>query len=388
MDAINHLIQNSTIRAVVATMPARLAGLVDLAVTIQQIPAPTFAEAERAAFVQSHLVALGLTDVYQDELHNVYGRLRGQRPGTPVVISAHLDTVFAAETNLTVRRETQLVHGPGIADNSMGVAGLLILAELLQRSGLRPQRDIWFVANVCEEGLGDLRGMRAVVERFGRDAAAYIILEGGVYGHIFHQAIAVRRYHIEITTPGGHSWGNFGTPSAIHLLGRLITTLDQIQVPDKPRTTYNVGKIEGGTTINTIAAQASLLLDCRSEDNQALANLLNQVQKAIATVSNIPDVQVKITSIGDRPAGYIRLNHPLIKMTEAALRQSGCTEVFFSSGSTDANIPLSQGLPAVCIGLAQSHNAHRLDEYLDITNLSAGMVQLFLLTLAAAAFSG
>ncbi len=170
------------------------------------------------------------------------------------------------------------------------------------------------------------------------------------------------------------------------MLGRLIAAIDQIRVPERPRTTFNVGLIEGGTTINTIAAQASLLLDCRSEDNQALAELLTQVHKTVGQIGTQADVRVNITPIGNRPAGSISPEHRLVRTAEAALRQSGCAKVHLSSGSTDANIPLSQGLPAVCIGLAQSYHAHRQDEYLDTTDLPAGMKQLFLLTLAVSEF--
>ncbi|MBK9051911.1 MAG: M20/M25/M40 family metallo-hydrolase [Chloroflexi bacterium] len=386
METLSYLTHNPPVKNALNGLLARIPNLVDLAIAIQQIPAPTFAEAARADFVQARFTALGLVDVYQDDLHNVYGRLPGQGEGEPVVVSAHLDTVFAAATDLSIKREAHLVHGPGIGDNSLGVAGLLMLAEMMQGLGTRPRRAIWFVANVCEEGLGDLHGMRAVVAKFGRHAAAYIVLEGGVYGHIFHHAIAVRRYRIDITTPGGHSWGNFGNPSAIHMLGRLIAAIDQIRVPERPRTTFNVGLIEGGTTINTIAAQASLLLDCRSEDNQALAELLTQVHKTVGQIGTQADVRVNITPIGNRPAGSISPEHRLVRTAEAALRQSGCAKVHLSSGSTDANIPLSQGLPAVCIGLAQSYHAHRQDEYLDTTDLPAGMKQLFLLTLAVSEF--
>lgn len=386
MDTITNLTQDPAVQTILNRLPDHLAYFIDLAIAIQQIPAPTFAEGERAQFVQSRLQTLGLVDVYRDEMFNVYARLPGQTGTPPVIVSAHLDTVFAAATDLTVRREGHLVYGPGIGDNSLGVAGLLLLAELMVQLGTRPQRDIWFVANVCEEGLGDLRGMRAVVDRLDRNAAAYIILEGGVYGHLFHKAIAVKRYRIEINTPGGHSWGNFGAPSAVHLLGRLIAAIDQITVPEKPRTSYNIGKIEGGTTVNSIAAQASLLLDCRSEDNGALADLLAQIQGVVNQLARSSEVQITMLPIGDRPAGQINENHPLVQLAAAALRASGCDHIHLNSGSTDANIPLSRGIPAVCVGLAQGHNAHRLDEYLDTTLLPAGMKQLLLLTLAAAEY--
>jgi acetylornithine deacetylase/succinyl-diaminopimelate desuccinylase-like protein len=267
----------------------------------------------------------------------------------------------------------------------MGVAGLLLLAETLNRYDIRPQTDLWFVANVAEEGLGDLKGMRQVVERFG-EAGAYIVIEGGSYGHIFHGAIGVRRFRVTVKTDGGHSWGNFGSPNAIHVLSRFIAALDGLAVPNKPKTTFNVGLIEGGTTINSIAAEASLLLDLRSAGAEELSNLVAQVEKLTAELGRKAGVAVEMAQIGNRPAGELSAESPLVVWATQALRQVGCDSYSLLSGSTDANIPISQGYPAVCVGLANAGNTHRVDEYLDVTHLPSGLSQLLLLTLAAAGF--
>lgn len=354
-------------------------------VTIQQIAAPTFAERARAEYVASRFAALGLLDVSRDELDNVYGRFPGWMSHlSPVVVSAHSDTVFPAETDLSTRRKNGRIYGPGIGDNSTGVAGLLLLLEAMNQFSLRPQADVWFVANVGEEGMGDLRGMRAVGERFGT-SATYLVVEGGLYGQIAHQAIGVRRFRLDVTANGGHSWANFGQSSAIHALAHMITQIDGLSVPKTPKTTYNVGIIEGGTSVNTIAQSASCLLDLRSEDVGALAQLVQEVQAIVAQAQKRGEVQVTMTQVGDRPAGQISRQAPLVQWAEAALHAVGCPTVTYIIGSTDANIPLSMGAQAVCVGLTESGNAHRLDEFIDPSKLPQGLGQLLLLMLAAAA---
>lgn len=359
--------------------------LVDQAVAIQQIPAPTFAEAKRAAYLEQRFIEFGLVDVVQDDLNNVYGRFPGTQSANhpPLIVSAHSDTVFPAETDLTITRQGQFIHGPGIGDNSTGVAGLLALVRALQQCEIRPLADIWFVANVGEEGLGDLRGMWAVVHRFG-GKATYLVIEGGLYGQISHQAIGVQRYEISISTPGGHSWGNFGQPSAIHELGRLIAAIDKLQVPARPKTTYNVGIIEGGTSINTVAQSAKMLLDLRSEEPNRLAILVAEVEKLVSLRRKHPNVAIQMTQIGNRPAGQLPRDHPLVQQAVAALEYVGCEKISYIASSTDANVPLSQGFAAVCIGLTESSHAHRLDEYMDSTHLAAGMSQVLLLALSVA----
>ena len=266
MNRIQKISQLPRIQSALTRFIERQSELEDLIVTIQQIPSPTFAERDRAAFIEARFAEIGLKNVTRDSMDNVFGRLPGKSPAlsSPVILSAHSDTVFPAETDLTVKREESYLYGPGIGDNSAGVAGLLFLAQTMNMLGIQPEADLWFVSNVGEEGMGDLRGMRAVVQRFGKEAI-YIIVEGGSYGQIMHKAIGVSRFRIEIETDGGHSWGSFGQPSAVHELGHLISALDEMKVPSRPRTTYNVGLVEGGTTINSIAASSSLLLDLRSE---------------------------------------------------------------------------------------------------------------------------
>ncbi len=371
------------------TVRAALADLADYrptlatAIEIQQVPAPTFAERPRSVLVSQRMQALGLHDVEIDELGNVYGRRPGIVERPALLISAHLDTVFPADTDLSIRYEGERVYGPGIGDNSVGVAGLLRLAEIYQRCDLPMQGDIWFVANVGEEGLGDLRGMRAVVERLRTRIGGVIVIEGCDFGSLHHQAIGVRRFRIEARGPGGHSWGNFGTPSAIHVLVRLAARLTELQVPVSPRTTFNIGMISGGTSVNTIAHYASMLLDLRSVSSAVLSDLVSEVYRLVeeATLDQ-PEVHLQIIKVGDRPSGAIPREHPLVQAAVAAYQMVGA-QISFQQSSTDANIPLSLGIPAICVGLTDGGNAHRTDEYILPTNLGRGMQALLLLSLAA-----
>jgi tripeptide aminopeptidase len=353
------------------------------AVAIQQIPAPTFHESQRAAFVQAGFTADGLADVQMDSQGNVHGRLPGLDSARPLVVSAHLDTVFPLSTDLTVQVTPEKISGPGIGDNSLGVAGLFGLLWALQarqsaRHGNLLQRDIWFVANVGEEGLGDLNGMRSVVDRFGSQACAYLILEGMALGQIYHRALGVQRFRITVRTAGGHSWVDYGRPSAIHELAILVSRLTNLSLPRQPRTTFNVGVISGGTSVNTIAAEASIELDLRSEGDRALKSLVGHVQELVS-VSNRPGVSVSAESIGNRPAGNISPDHPLVQIAIRGLRERGLSPNL-SIGSTDANVPLSRGFPAVCIGLSTGHGAHTVKEFINTEPLTTGISQLVTLT--------
>ena len=387
MSQIKEIARDSRVQAVLAGMMESTDDVAQLAIDIQQIPAPTFSERKRASFVRQQFEAVGLQRVEEDHLGNVFGcwpsEVGADYP--PLVVSAHTDTVFPADTNLAIRRENGVIHGPGIGDNSMGVAGIIAIAEKMIAAELSPMTDIWFAANVGEEGLGDLLGMRAVVDRFG-DEAQYIVVEGGLYGRICHQAIGVRRYRIEVQADGGHSWGNFGRPSAIHELARLITDIDEIAVPASPKTTYNVGIIEGGTSINTIAQSASLLLDMRSEDGRSLTQLERAVDEVVARGRERKGISISQKLIGDRPAGEVSSSSPLVSWAKEALEYVGCQRIEFLAGSTDANVPLSRAVPAVCIGLAESGNSHRLDEFVDLERLPLGLGQLLLLVLAASGY--
>jgi di/tripeptidase len=268
------------------------------------------------------------------------------------------------------------------------VAGLIILAQALTANQLALPCDVWFVANVCEEGLGDLKGITAVVDRFGNEAT-YIVVEGGLFGQVCHQAIGVTRFRISVKGPGGHSWGSFGTPSAIHVLGRIVAAIDALKVPEAPRTTYNIGTIEGGTSINTIAQTASLQLDLRSENVTILEKLVKSVRQIVTEVGAgfaADGIDISMELIGQRPAGSIPRETELVQLAIEALNYVGFRNINFMIGSTDANVPLSRGITAVCVGLTESANAHRTDEYIDPIHLPDGLSQLLLLVLAAAGF--
>lgn len=348
--------------------------LLDLAIQIQQIPAPTFEEGQRAEFVRARFIEEGLSDVIRDESNNVFARLPGADSGTPLIVSAHLDTVFPAATSLEVRKEADKIFGPGIGDNSLGVAALFGLLWGLRAHNIKLEGDLWLVANVGEEGLGDLRGMRAVVDRFGESVRAYLVVEGMALGHIYQRAIGVRRYHIIVRTAGGHSWSDYGQPSAVHELARLVTQLTNLHLPVSPRTTLNVGVIGGGTTVNTLAAEAWLDLDLRSEESHALTILTEQVEKLIASANRDGiGVESKVTS--QRPSGEIAADHPLIQLAMDCAREQGL-DVTLTSGSTDANIPLSRGLPALVLGVTTGGGAHTTHEFIDTRFISQGMEQL------------
>ena len=215
---------------------------VEQAIEIQQIPAPTFAEGQRADYMKQQFIELGLESVDSDERFNVYGVMPGQKRDLPgIMVSAHTDTVFPAETDLTIKRDGKLIYGPGLGDNSMGTAGMLALIKVLKELNIAPQVDIHFVATSREEGLGDLGGMKWAYERVKSRIRAVINLEGLSYGHVYNGGIAVRRLHITAKTGGGHSWIHFGRPSAIHAIVQLGARITQLQPPTLPRTTYNIG---------------------------------------------------------------------------------------------------------------------------------------------------
>lgn len=371
--------------------------LLDLSIAIQQIPAPTGDEAQRAAWVAETFSRLGYAPEI-DALHNVYARAVGNQRTPALIVSAHTDTVFPAHTDLTIRRDTKhrRIFGPGLGDNSLGVAALIWLAETL-RTQPSPPVDIWFVANVGEEGNGDLRGMRAAVDRLTAgapgDIGAAIVIEGMGLSRVVHQALASRRYRIQVTAPGGHSWSDFGAASAVHVLAQLAADLTHLRPPKSPRTTFNIGVIGGGTSVNTIAQHAELELDLRSEQPAALEAIVQEVMGAIARYQSVrwqqAGVTVTTTVIGDRPGGAIADDHPLVLAAIDSLHAVKVKpQLAMRISSTDANIPLSRGIPAVCIGVTEGGNAHRTDEWITTAPLESGLHHLLTLTTWAATWLG
>lgn len=346
--------------------------LLDLTLQIQQIPAPTFDEARRAAFIRELFLREGIADVETDSTGNVLARLPGAGwDSAPLLVSAHLDTVFPEDTDLTPQRSDERIAAPGIGDNSLGVAALFGLLWRLRERRVTLPGDVWLAANVGEEGLGDLCGMRALVDRFGGAPRAYLVLEGMAFGHIYHRGIGVRRYRISAHATGGHSWTDYGRPSAIHELAELASRISALKLPERPRTTLNIGRVWGGTSINTIAAEAGLELDMRSDDGDSLASLVGRVDELVAAAHK-PGVRMETELIGNRPPGGISPEHPLIRLAESCLREQGESPALIA-GSTDANVPLSRGYAALVLGLTTGSGAHTTKESIDIAPLGRGL---------------
>jgi tripeptide aminopeptidase len=360
--------------------------IVSLASRIAAIPAPTNDETRRTEFVAKAMPEMGFQQVEVDELGDVVGLVPGRGIGPKVLIAAHLDTVFPLETELTIRQEHERLHGPGIGDNSLGIAAAMFLPKLLASAGVEPAVDLLVTGNVGEEGLGNLRGMKAVMDRYS-DIGAVIAIEGHNLGRVTHVAVGSRRYRVDVTGPGGHSWGDFGNENAIHSAAEIIGDLVRIPLPNSPKTTLNVGTVQGGISVNTIAPDTSFLLDLRSVDETALQSIADEVER-ILTISR-DGIEVKFTLLGVRPAGTVSPGSPIVRLAGAILESIGIQPTGDAS-STDANIPINKGIPALCIGLTTGGNVHKEDEFIDIPPVRHGVYQLLALTIAVGdgVFSG
>lgn len=355
--------------------------IVELATRLSEVPAPTNDEAQRATAVREELERLGYEDVMEDELHNVTGRISGKDASHCLLLAGHIDTVFPRDVNLTVTREDDALYGPGIGDNTVSVASVAIISRALRDLGVVPAVDIVVTGNVGEEGLGDLRGMRAVVDALP-NLGGVIAVEGHSLGRITHRAVGSRRLRVTATGPGGHSWGQAGLPSAIHHLAKIVARLDDIPLSDDPKTSFNAGIFQGGISVNTIAPEAVAVLDMRSTSAEALADLVSEVERVLAMPA--PDgIHVDVKVVGDRPAGELPADQGLVPIATSVLRELGF-DVAYDASSTDANIPISRGIPAICIGLTTGGNVHRVDEYINISPLAKGFAQLVLTAIRSA----
>jgi len=363
--------------------------VLETAVGLQQIPAPTFSEHARSSRIRDLFLEARLEDVSLDELGNVYARIgaaaqkKDSWGSTPIVVCAHLDTVFPKETDLAIRRLPGKVFGPGIGDNSLGLASLLGLARLSAHGLLELACDVWLVANVREEGLGNLEGIRAVVARFGGRVRGYVIVEGLALGQVYTRAVGVRRYRVTVRTAGGHAWSDSKQPSAVHELAALTGQWLALDLPAVPRTTLNVGTFHGGTGVNVVAREAACELDLRSEDPAQL-ELLDGHIHAVVTAANRPEVTVIAEPAGHRPTGSISDRHALVRLAMGCLREQGL-EPRLSSGSTDANFPLSLGIPAIVVGISTGGGAHTENEYIETEPIIRGLAQLAALVTGASA---
>jgi tripeptide aminopeptidase len=373
------------IEAVRAAADAVTPDVLELTALISAVPSPTGEETAKSLLVDRLFATAGLV-TERDALGDVVGVIPGRqstRAGTSkLVVAAHIDTVFPNGTPLEVKRSDGRLTGPGVGDNSVAVAAAIKLADLLRIAGEVPAVDVLVTGNVGEEGLGNLRGIREVLASHS-DIGAVVALEGHNLGRVTHVAVGSRRFRITVKGPGGHSWGDFGRANAIHGLSKLIAELDAIPLPRSPKTTLNVGMISGGVSVNTIAPDASCLLDLRSIDESALRRLSDRVTRLVDRSNRGDSVEYTAESIGERPAGVVPADSPIVQIAASTLAALGL-EPSFDASSTDANVPIAAGIPAVCVGLTTGGNVHRTDEYIDVEPVPMGVTQLALLALALA----
>jgi tripeptide aminopeptidase len=364
----------------------------DQQIRLTEIPAPEFNEARRGEFLKTLLEAAGL-QVRIDKTGNVIAERPGTDATSVVLLVAHLDTVFPASTDVRVKREANRFTAPGIADNGAGLAALVGLARALSESRIRTAKTIVLAGDVGEEGEGNLRGVRALVESYASRLAAVIAIDGASVEHVTTQGIASQRVEVTITGSGGHSWSDFGAPNPITALARAIVKFSSINIPDDPRSSFNFGVIEGGTSVNSIPASAAVKVDLRSEQESQVKSMDAALRDAVdsgikeemsaARVNNDP-LKASVRSLGSRPAGKLPDDSPLIdtlRNVDAFLGNRSRLE----RSSTDANIPLSLGIPAISIGGGgKGGGSHTLAEWYDATGREAGLKRLFLLTVALA----
>ena len=342
--------------------------------SICEIPAPPFKETARAAEFKRRLEALGLR-VRVDAVGNVIAERRGSTAGPTVVLAGHLDTVFPEETDVKVRDEAGRLKGPGIADNCRGLAVVLAVARAYQRANVRHDGRLVFIGNVGEEGPGNLRGVRHLFETELKGQIDYFVAVDGAGLNFVARAVGSNRYRVTYKGPGGHSYGAFGIPNPIHALGRAIARISEIQVPTTPKTTFNVGVIEGGTSVNSIAFGATMEIDMRSESVDALRTLDQGVRRALQLALDDENerwdgprasrarLTMTIDTIGIRPAGAQSDSARIVQIAFQTGRALGFAPSATTS-STDANIPISLGIPAISLdGGGRDEGSHSLNEW-------------------------
>ncbi|HXS01367.1 MAG TPA: M20/M25/M40 family metallo-hydrolase [Pyrinomonadaceae bacterium] len=361
-------------------------------IRICSIPASPFGEQARAEYLSRKFSDLGLTDVEIDEEGNCLGLLKGSSQTPLLVVSAHLDTVFSKDTDFTVTRRDDRLFAPGIADDGCGLAALIALVQAIQTEQIPIEGSILFVGTVGEEGEGNLRGVRYLFTkgRWATQIEAFLSFDGPGLDRITNRALGSHRYRVEISGPGGHSWGDFGLPNPVHAIGRAVSRLAAYPAPKEPRTTFNVGRIEGGTSVNSIPSHASMEVDLRSAAERELQRLdaffRRTMREAVDEENAIrragdPPLKLKVDLIGERPTGETRADSPVVEVALEATRALGVTPRLDQS-STDSNLPISLGIPAITLGAGGSSGAsHSLDEWYDPRERDLGLKRGLLVVL-------
>jgi tripeptide aminopeptidase len=398
LDARKEIARLAELRAVHAAfawfrIKERLISEFQMAVTA--VPAPPFGEEQRAAWLANKFRALGFAEVLRDEVGNVIAIRPGSDSAAPFLgISAHIDTVFPAEAKVEVLRKGDRLYGPGVSDNSAGIAALFALASAMNEAGLRTQAPLLFIGNVGEEGEGDLRGMRHIFTsaKWRDRIARLLVVDGAGTDSIVAEALGSRRFEVTVRGPGGHSWSDFGLPNPIVVLAQAIADFSRTPLPTNPKTTFNVGGIDGGTSINSIPESARMRVDVRSAAGAEINRLEDALRLAVENaVTHAQDrktgrtaLSFDIKIIGSRPAADLRLDAPILQALRAVDRHLK-NEAIIHRASTDANVPLSMGIEAVAIGGGGTGGgAHTVHEWFDPAGRDLALKRILLTTLALA----
>lgn len=359
-----------------------------------QIPAPSYHELEKAEYVMSKFIEIGLEDVHMDEVHNVFGVIKGAGDGPALMLAAHTDTVFPMDTDLMVKQEGTRYTCPGINDDTRAIAELFTIARAMLASHIQGNGDIIFCANVCEEGLGDLRGVKHI---FGKPNAldGFVTIDNLVTAGIIYTATGSQRFQVRFHGSGGHSFSDFGIPNPIHAMGRAISRIADLQIPKLPKTTFNVGVIKGGTSVNTISAEAEMLVDIRSDSKEELERLAQEMKQAIRLAVESENqrwdsekiITADIELLGVRPAGQQGKDCMIVRAAWDAAEALGLNPELRAESSTDANIPIALGIPAIAVGRGgEEGGIHTIHEWHDPTNAYLGAQKNFLVILALSGY--
>jgi acetylornithine deacetylase/succinyl-diaminopimelate desuccinylase-like protein len=390
--SLRDLMRNPPVSAALAEIKSSEPETIANQIRFCEIPAPSFKEEVRARELQRVFQDVGLANVRIDKVGNVLGDYAGRSSEPHIVVAAHLDTVFPEGTDVGVKRDGAVLRGPGIGDDCRGLAVLVAIVKAMKAGEVRPNGMVTFVANVGEEGLGDLRGVKALFNDTLKDQIDAFVSIDGTGTHVTNVGVGSHRYRVTFKGPGGHSFGAFGRPNPIGAMGRAIEKIQQLQVPRLPKTTFNVGRVGGGTSVNSIPFDGWMEIDMRSSDPAALAAIDARIQQAIdAAVAeenqrwNTPDtITVVRELVGDRPAGSTREDSSIVKIGLDAATALGIP-ARLGEGSTDSNTPMSLDIPAITIGGGGAgRDAHALTESFDTTDAWQGAQHALLVTIALA----
>jgi tripeptide aminopeptidase len=391
-DGVSRLLETASVKAALDLAKSTEPQTIEQQIRFCEVPAPPFKETARGDVLKRAFEEVGLQNVRVDRVGNVLGDRPGASTRSRLVMTAHLDTVFPEGTDVKVRREGNVLRGPGIGDDCRGLAVLVSVARSLRQARVETPRTITFVANVGEEGLGDLRGVKELFAATLKDQIDRFVSIDGTGLSITTVAVGSHRYRVTFKGPGGHSFGAFGLANPANALGRAVAKIAEFQVPNVPRTTFNVGRIGGGTSVNAIPFEAWMEVDMRSSDPSSLASLDARFQRAVdsavaeenARWGNRPTITVVKDLVGDRPAGSTSASAPIVQTAQAVARALG-VDAPFSEGSTDANVPMSLKIPAITIGAGgRGSDAHAPSESYDTTDSWKGTENALLLAIALA----